>query len=286
MHGAGNDYIYINALEHCPADAEGLAREISNRHFGIGSDGLVLILPSERADFRMRMFNADGSEAEMCGHASRCVGKFVYESGLTDRTELSRETGAGIRHLSLDVKDGVVKSVKVDMGEPGLVPGRIPVNSTSEEAMVSESATVGGINYQITAVSMGNPHAVIFNNPLSDALVLGHGPELEVAPLFPNRTNVEFVQVISRDHIKMRVWERGSGETLACGTGACAAVVASVLNGLTDRKVNVSLPGGELLVEWNEEDNHVYLSGPAEVIACGVYYRQNLSAGNEESENQ
>lgn len=272
MEGAGNDYVYINALKESPAHPEQLAREISNRHYGIGSDGLVLILPSETADFRMRMFNADGSEAEMCGNASRCIGKYVYESGLTDKTDLTLETLAGIKRLMLTVDSGEVKSVTVDMGLPELVPSRIPVKSVSDKARISEIEIIKGIGFEITAVGMGNPHAVIFNNPLSDTLVLGYGPDIETISIFPNRTNVEFVEIVNRHHIRMRVWERGSGETLACGTGACAAVVASVLTDRTDRNVTVELPGGILHVEWKEEDGHVYLTGEARTIAEGVYF--------------
>lgn len=272
MHGAGNDYIYINGLDAVPDDLSLLARRISDRHFGVGSDGLVVIMDSSVADFKMRMFNADGSEAEMCGNASRCIGKYVYDRGITDKTEILLETLAGIKKLALEVREGEVVSVKVDMGEPVLVPEMIPVKSSSKDAKVSEKEIIGGKEFAVTAVSMGNPHAVIFCDALTDALVLGAGPVLEHADIFPNRSNIEFVRTFDRSDIEMRVWERGSGETLACGTGACAAVVAAVLNGLTDRCVNVRLPGGNLEVTWDEDSNHVFLKGGAEIVADGVYY--------------
>lgn len=272
MHGAGNDYIYIDALTEVPDNLPLLSQNISDRHFGIGSDGLVVILPSDKADFRMRMFNADGSEAEMCGNASRCIGKYVYDKHLTDKTEVTLETLAGIKHLHLEVREGKVEEVTVDMGVPELVPELIPVISSSKEAKISEKEIINGIEYKITAVGMGNPHAVVFMPALFDRLVLQEGPKMEVAEIFPNRANIEFIKVIDRRHIQMRVWERGSGETLACGTGACAAVVAGVLNNLTDREVHVSLPGGTLKIRWDETTNHVFLTGPAEFIADGVFY--------------
>lgn len=264
MHGAGNDYIYINAMTEVPEDLPTLAHLISDRHFGVGSDGLVVIMPSEIADFRMRMFNADGSEAEMCGNASRCIAKYVYEKGLTDKTEISLETLAGIKILKLSLEDGKVKSVTVDMGEP-------TINGLGGE-IVSETVLSDGTKFRFTQVGMGNPHAIIFTEDLSDANVLGYGPQLEVAECFPNKSNIEFVDVKDSTTLKMRVWERGSGETLACGTGACATTVAAVLNGKTGRKVNLQLLGGELQVEWNKDNNHVYLTGGAEFIADGIFY--------------
>lgn len=275
MHGAGNDYVYIDALNEVPDNLPLLSQEISDRHFGVGSDGLVAILHSDVADFRMRMFNADGSEAEMCGNATRCIGKYVYEKHLTDKTDLTLETLSGIRQLHLTIEDCRVVSVTVDMGAPELRPSMIPVKSDSEESKISEKEIINGIEYKITAVGMGNPHAVVFVPALFDRLVLEEGPKMEVAEIFPNKSNIEFIKVIDRDHIEMRVWERGSGETMACGTGACAAVVASVLNGFTDRNVRVSLPGGELRIRWDEGNNHVYLSGPAEFVCDGVYYIKN-----------
>ncbi len=272
MQGAGNDYVYIDARENIPSDLEELARRISDRHYGVGGDGLVAIMNSDCADFRMRMFNADGSEAEMCGNASRCIGKYVYEKGLTDKTIVTLETLAGIKTLSLDVKDGRVISITVDMGAPVLIPSEIPVISRDPEKKISEEESIEGEVFKITAVSMGNPHAVIFADELTDKLVLEAGARLEVAEIFPKRANIEFVTVRDRNHISMRVWERGSGETLACGTGACAAVVACVLNGLADRKVTVQLTGGRLEIEWDEKTGHVFLSGGAEFVADGIYY--------------
>lgn len=276
MHGAGNDYIYVNAMESTPSSLPSLARKISDRHFGIGSDGLVVIMPSQLADFRMRMFNADGSEAEMCGNASRCIGKYVFEKGLTNKTEVSLETLAGIRILRLEIEDGKVKSVTVDMGKPILSPVEIPVESSRTDAKIAEPETINGKEYSITAVSMGNPHAVIFCDELSDELVLGDGPDLEKADIFPNKSNIEFVKIEDRRHIRMRVWERGSGETLACGTGACASVVAAVLNSLAERKCRVSLPGGELEITWDEATDHVLLKGGAEFVADGEFYYEDF----------
>lgn len=277
MHGAGNDYIYVNAMDGVPSNISELSQKISDRHFGIGSDGLVLIMPSETADFRMRMFNSDGSEAEMCGNASRCVGKYVYEKGLTTKSEVRLETGAGIKILRLHIKSNPetgsneVSEITVDMGCPELIASRVPALSVNERK-VSELEIVNGKEYRITAVSMGNPHAVIFSEPLVDSVVLGEGPHLEVATIFPRKANIEFAEVIDRNHIRMRVWERGAGETLACGTGACATLVAAVLNGLTDRKAELQLLGGTLHIEWDEETDHVMMTGPAEFIADGTYY--------------
>lgn len=272
MHGAGNDYVYIDAMERVPADLPELSRSISDRHYGVGGDGLVAIMKSEKADFRMRMFNADGSEAEMCGNASRCIGKYVYDKGLTDKTIVTLETLAGIKILKLHLENGCVDRVTVDMGEPELRPSLIPVKGYREDSKISESEIVNGKAYEITAVSMGNPHAVIFCNELSDDLVLKEGSILERAEIFPNRANIEFAKILNRTHIEMRVWERGSGETLACGTGACATAVAGVLNGLSEREVTIKLLGGELQVLWDEQSNHVFLTGGAEIVADGIYY--------------
>ena len=277
MHGAGNDYVYINALETVPDNLPLLSIQISDRHFGVGSDGLVAIMHSDIADFRMRMFNADGSEAEMCGNASRCIGKYVYEKGITDKKEITLETLAGIKVLRLEVNDGEVSAVTVDMGEPTLLPDAIPVRSRCPESKISEREIISGREYNITAVSLGNPHAVVFTEDLSDEMVLGHGPELEVADIFPKKANIEFARVIDRGNIDMRVWERGSGETLACGTGACATVVASVLNGFCDRTVHMRLLGGDLDITWDEVTNHVLMRGPAEFVADGVYYPDSAS---------
>lgn len=272
MHGAGNDYIYINAMTSTPENLPLLARKISDRHFGIGSDGLVLIMPSTIADFRMRMFNSDGSEAEMCGNASRCIGKYVYERGLTDKDVITLETLAGIRILHLDTDNGEVKAVTVDMGEPILTPDLIPVASVSKDVKIAEKETVDSKEYLITAVSMGNPHAVIFCDKLTDELVLKEGSKLETADIFPKKSNIEFAVVKDRSHIRMRVWERGAGETMACGTGACATLVAAVLNNLTNRHCTLSLLGGDLEINWDESSNHVMMKGGAEFIADGEFY--------------
>lgn len=269
MHGIGNDYVYINCFEEKVENPSELAKFISDRHFGVGSDGLVLILPSEKADFRMRMFNSDGSEAEMCGNAIRCVGKYVYDNGLTRRKTVTVETLAGIKVLELfPGKDQKIELVKVDMGEPVLNPRDIPVYS-SLERFIGEPVTIGGEEYRVTCVSMGNPHAVTFVQNVRDFPVEKIGPLMENHSIFPKRTNAEFVEIADRNHLKMRVWERGAGETMACGTGACAVLVASFLNGFTERKANVELPGGTLFIEWNEENNHVYKTGPAAYVFTG-----------------
>jgi diaminopimelate epimerase len=270
MQGAGNDYVYVNGFVEKIEDPAKLAIAISDRHFGIGSDGLVLILPSETCDFRMRMFNSDGSESEMCGNATRCIGKFVYDKGLTDKTELTLETLAGVKHLTLNLEDGKVNSVRVDMGEPILAPKLIPIN-LDETSVINYPIALESRKVNITAVSMGNPHAVIFMDSLEELDIQKSGPKVEHHPLFPRRTNTEFAQVISPTHIKMRVWERGAGETLACGTGACATAVAAVLNGKTERKVTLELLGGNLEIEWSEADNHVYMTGPAVTVFEGEY---------------
>lgn len=272
MEGAGNDYIYINCLHSVPSDLSRLSRDISDRHFGVGSDGLVAILPSENADFRMRMFNSDGSEAQMCGNASRCVGKYLYDHRLTEKREIALETLAGIKILKLHIIDGEVKSVTVDMGVPMTKPSMIPVISNNPEIMVSEEVIVEGNKFNITAVSMGNPHAVIFVDELDDRLVKHYGRLLENNPIFPEKSNIEFVVVKNPEELEMRVWERGSGETLACGTGACAACVAGVLNGLTRENVNIKLPGGCLNIFWDNETKHIFLTGPAEFVCEGVYF--------------
>lgn len=268
MQGAGNDYVYVNCMEQMIDNIPEKARFISDRHFGVGSDGLVLIMPSEVADFRMRMFNSDGSESEMCGNATRCIGKYVYEYGLTDKTTVSLETLAGIKILQLNIKNNKADSVRVDMGEPILEPEKIPVTS-SKERFISETVSVDGVEYKMTCVSMGNPHAVIYVDDVVNLPIETIGPKVENHKLFPRRTNTEFVKVIDRKTLQMRVWERGAGETLACGTGACATLVATVLNGLCDRTATLKLLGGDLIIEWNEEDNHVYMTGPAVVVFDG-----------------
>ena len=265
MQGLGNDYVYIYCAEDRISDPAALARRISDRHFGVGSDGLVLILPCEEADFRMRMFNADGSEAEMCGNASRCVGKYIHDRGLSDREEIRLMTGAGLKILKLTVKDGKTESVRVDMGEPVLEAAKIPVNVRGNP-VIGVPVEAMGQTFRMTCVSMGNPHAVIFVDDADRFDVHGVGAAIEVNPLFPRKTNVEFVTVRDRTHLRMRVWERGSGETLACGTGACAALVASVLNGFCEQKAVLELNGGPLTVEWDPETNHVFQEGPAEFV--------------------
>ena len=270
MHGTGNDYIYVNGFEEKIENPEEFAIRYSDRHKGIGSDGLVMIMPSENSDFRMRMFNADGSESEMCGNASRCIGKFVYDKGLTNKTELTLETLAGVKVLKLFVgADNKVESVTVDMGEPILQPELIPTTFIGETVINKPVTFAEGIEYNITCVSMGNPHAVIFTSGIDSLDLPKIGPLIENAGIFPRRTNTEFIEVLSKERVKMRVWERGSGETMACGTGACASVVAAVLNGLTERKVTVELIGGELVIEWRESDNHVYLTGGATTVFEG-----------------
>lgn len=270
MHGAGNDYVYIDCTRETIEDPARYARLMSDRHFGIGSDGLVLILPSERADFRMRMFNADGTEAEMCGNASRCVGKYVYDYGLTGKTGIALETGAGIKHLTLHPEGGEVGSVTVDMGTPVLEPADIPVGITAEK-VVDYPLEIAGETMRMTCVSMGNPHAVFFVESCDRIPELG--PVIENHPLFPRRTNVEFVEIVDRHTLRMRVWERGAGETLACGTGACASLVAAVLNGLADNKATLHLLGGDLQIEWNRQTDHVMMTGPAETVFEGEWIK-------------
>lgn len=267
MHGAGNDYIYINGIESCPNNLGELSERLSDRHKGIGSDGLVVILSSEVADFKMRMFNADGSEGKMCGNASRCIGKYVYDKGLTRKTIVSLETLSGIKVLKLHIaEDGKVGSVTVDMGEPGLEPSAIPVLSKTIKAI---PVSVKGVDLEITAVSMGNPHGVIFCDNPDCVDIHGIGVEIENLPIFPERVNVEFVSVLNANELQMRVWERGSGETMACGTGACASLVAAVLNGECKRNATIHLLGGDLQIEW-ASDNHVYMTGPAEIAFEGT----------------
>ena len=268
MQGLGNDYIYVNCLEETVPDPVETARKISDRHFGVGSDGLVLILPDEEADFRMRMFNSDGSESEMCGNAARCVGKYIHDRGLCDKEEIRLMTGAGIKNLKLTVRDGRTESVRVDMGEPILEAERIPTTLTGLK-VVNTPLEVLGVTYGVTCVSMGNPHAVIFVEDADQFDVHTVGPVIENYPLFPRKTNVEFVTVKDRENLRMRVWERGAGETMACGTGACATLVATVLNGLCERKAILQLNGGPLTVEWDPETNHVFQEGPAEFVFDG-----------------
>lgn len=271
MQGLGNDYVYVNCFKEKIDNPPELARRISDRHFGVGSDGLIMINPSDKADFEMEMYNADGSRGEMCGNGIRCVAKYVYDYGLTDKSHISVETLGGIKYLDLTVEEGKVKMVKVDMGKPELEPLKIPVKASGDKA-VDEPILVGGNEYRMTCVSMGNPHAVIFIGcdvtefPLEEI-----GPKFENHERFPNRVNTEFVRVIDRRTAEMRVWERGSGETLACGTGACAVAVACALNGFTEDEVTVRLLGGDLQIRWDREKDTVFMTGPAEVVFDGEW---------------
>ncbi len=271
MHGLGNDYVYIDCTKgNIPEDISSLAQKMSDRHFGVGSDGIILICNSENADFKMRMFNFDGSEAEMCGNGIRCVGKFVFDKGLTNSTTVSIETLAGIKILKLNVKDGKVETVRVDMGEPILSPEKIPVIS-DEKIVKNLELEAEGKKFKFTCVSMGNPHAITIVENVKDFNVNKYGKVLEIDSHFPKRCNIEFIEILDKENIKMRVWERGAGETLACGTGACATAVACVLNGYTNEKVKVELLGGTLEIEWNKQDNHVYMTGPAKTVFEGEY---------------
>ena len=268
MQGLGNDYVYVNCFEEKIEDPSALAVRISDRHFGVGSDGLILINPSKVADCEMEMYNADGSCGEMCGNGIRCVGKYMYDYGLTDKEAISVETLAGIKYLQFFIENGKVAKVKVDMGSPILTPAEIPVVAEGERA-VDEPIVVDGTEYRMTCISMGNPHAVVFMDGIKDLEIEKIGPSFESHERFPDRTNTEFVEVVDRGHVNMRVWERGSGETLACGTGACATVVACILNGLTDDEVRVTLLGGDLLIRWDREKDTVFMTGPATEVFHG-----------------
>lgn len=273
MHGIGNDYIYIDCMESTPDRLPELAIEMSDRHFGVGGDGIVLICPSEVADFRMRMFNNDGSEARMCGNASRCIAKYVHDHHLTDHTRISLETLSGIKVLSLNMSDdGEIASVTVDMGEPQLAAKAVPVISGAERMIEQEVPTSAG-PVRVTAVSMGNPHGVIFVDSIEATDFDRLGPELERHPIWPDRANIEFLQVISPREARMRVWERGTGETLACGTGACAAAVAAAITGRCGRNLIIHLRGGDLMIEW-APDGHVMMTGTATEVFEGNYHRQ------------
>ncbi len=264
----GYDYIYINCLDEEPDNLPQLSMRLSDRHTGIGGDGIILICPSDCADFKMRIFNADGSEAKMCGNGSRCVGKYVFDKRLTDKKTITLETLAGIKTLVLHTKDNLVESVTVDMGCPNLNPADIPVIATAERVVEAPVETSRGTT-AITAVSMGNPHGVIFTEDLSTDNVHHLGAELERHPMWPDRANIEFARIDSPEHITMRVWERGSGETMACGTGACATAIAAAVTGRVGRKVTVSLPGGDLGIEWST-DGHVYMTGGATTVFEGT----------------
>ena len=269
MHGIGNDYVYVNCFEETVENPREVAKFVSDRHFGIGSDGLILIKPSKVADCYMDMYNADGSNSAMCGNGIRCVAKYIYDYGITDKTEVDVETAAGIKHIVLTIKDGKVEKARVDMGEPILKPELVPVVGEGE-MLVNEPILVDGEEYRMTCVSMGNPHAVVFLDEDVKTLDIEKiGPKFENHERFPERVNTEFMYVVDRNTMNLRVWERGSGETWACGTGTCASVVASVLNGHTERNVLVHLLGGDLEILWDEKDNHVYMTGPATTVFDG-----------------
>ena len=280
MHGLGNDYVYFNCFEQKIEGKSELTRRVSNRNFGIGGDGAIFINPSADADCEMEMYNADGSRSEMCGNGIRCVAKYVYDNEIINQTEISIISAGKIKYLTLYLRDAkpgeqsnrgkVVDTVRVDMGEPETIAEKIPVISKNEKA-IDEPIEVDGRQYQMTCVSMGNPHAVIFVDDVANFPVTETGPKFECHPAFPNRINTEFVEVLNRNTVKMRVWERGTGETLACGTGSCATVVACILNGLTDTLVTVKLLGGDLQIEWDKIKNRVYMTGSATTVFTGDY---------------
>lgn len=268
MHGCGNDYVYVNCFTEKVENPGEVSKKVSDRHFGIGSDGLILICPSSIADFRMKMYNSDGSEGAMCGNGVRCIAKYVYDYGLTDKTFISLETKAGIKYLDLTVENGKVAMVKVDMGAPITKPADIPAIS-DKDIIIDEPIVVDGDEYRITCVSMGNPHGVVFVDDTDSIEIEKLGPKFEHHEMFPDRVNTEFIQVIDRGHIKMRVWERGAGETLACGTGTCASVYACILNGLTDKSVDVEVLGGTIHIDYDEEKHTIFMTGPAAVAFDG-----------------
>ena len=272
MHGLGNDYVYVNCFEEKIENPSEVAKFVSDRHTGIGSDGLIMINPSKVADFEMEMYNADGSRGEMCGNGIRCVGKYVYDYGLTDKTSISVETLGGIKYLNLTVENGKVALVRVDMGKPILKPELIPIVMEDEAAenVIDSPIIVDGNEYRMTGISMGNPHDIVFWDGIDTMDIETIGPKFENHERFPKRINTEFVEVLDRHTAKMRVWERGSGETQACGTGACAVAVACILNGLTEDKVTVKLLGGDLQIEWNREEDKVYMTGPATTVFDGI----------------
>ena len=270
MHGLGNDYVYMDCTKSgVPENVSSLAQFVSDRHFGIGSDGLILICASDICDFKMKMYNMDGSEAGMCGNGIRCVGKFVYDKGLTNKTNITVETLAGIKVLDLNVKNGKVETVKVDMGEPILEAKKIPVISDESAPVKNLLITALDKEFKFACVSMGNPHAITIVEDVDGFDVEKYGSVIEIDKHFPEKANIEFIQIINRNTIKMRVWERGSGETMACGTGASATAVACNLNGLVEDEVTVKLLGGDLNIKWNKEDNHIYMTGPAVTVFEG-----------------
>lgn len=268
MQGIGNDYVYVNCFQETVEHPGEVAKLVSDRHFGIGSDGLILIKPSDVADFEMDMYNSDGSRGAMCGNGIRCVAKYVYDYGLTEKTSITVNTVSGIKYLDLTIENGKAVQIRVNMGAPILEPSRIPVIS-EKEIVIDEPILADGKEYRITAVSMGNPHAVIYIEDVNGLDIEKIGPQFEHHPIFPDRVNTEFVKVLDRNTVEMRVWERGAGETLACGTGACAVAVASILNGLTEDEVTVKLLGGDLKIYWDRKENLVYMTGPAEVVFDG-----------------
>ena len=268
MHGIGNDYVYVNCFKETVEHPSEMAIKVSDRHFGIGSDGLILIKPSEVADGKMEMYNADGSQGAMCGNGIRCVAKYMYDYGITDKTSISVETKSGIKYLDLTIKDGKVDTVKVNMGTPILKAADIPVRSEKEQ-VINEPVMVDGKEWKITCVSMGNPHAITYIDDVKNLEIEKIGPKFENHEIFPDRVNTEFVHVIDRNTVEMRVWERGSGETLACGTGACAVAVSSILNGLTEEEVTVKLRGGDLKIFWDRTENKVYMTGSATTVFDG-----------------
>lgn len=270
MQGCGNDYIYINGFTEKIGDKPAFVRAVSDRHFGVGGDGAIFINPSEEADFEMEMYNADGTRAEMCGNGIRCVAKYVYDKGLTDKKQISIASFGNVKYVDLYVDDGLVRSVKVNMGTPVLEAKKVPVKSAMERS-VDEPITVNGKEYRMTCVSMGNPHAVVFMENIAKLDIASIGPLFENHEVFPNRTNTEFVEVVDRTHVNMRVWERGTGETLACGTGCCATVAACVLNGLTEDEVTVRVLGGEIDIRWDRDKNLIYMTGPAETVFEGEF---------------
>ncbi|MGI5984809.1 MAG: diaminopimelate epimerase [Clostridiales bacterium] len=271
MQGCGNDYVYVNCFEEAVADRPKLARFVTNRNFGIGSDGLICICPSDVADFKMDMYNIDGSSSQMCGNGIRCVGKYVYDKGMTESTRITVESGGSVRTLDLNVEDGKVKTVRVDMGSPELRPQYIPLAERGRN-FINRPVIVGDEEYFLTALSVGNPHAVVFVSDVEEIDIGVIGPKFEKHPLFPERVNTEFVQIIDENTLKMRVWERGCGETLACGTGATASLVAAALCGHTGNSATVRLLGGELFIEWNRESNKLYMTGPAVTVFDGELY--------------
>jgi diaminopimelate epimerase len=271
MQGIGNDYVYVDCIRQpLPSDIASLATKISDRNFGVGGDGLILICPSDKADARMRMFNNDGSESEMCGNGVRCVAKFVYDHGIAKKTSLAIETGRGVLKLELETAGGKCHQVRVDMGEPILIAENIPTTLLGTPPLET-SLVIDGVELKVTCISMGNPHCITFVKEITNEMVLGIGPKVEKHPAFPRRTNVEFVRVDNPDEITMRVWERGSGETLACGTGACAVAVAGVLTGRTNRSIIAHLRGGDLRLDWSKTDNHVFMTGPAVEVFQGEW---------------